>query len=634
VLVAGGGTAGAIAAIASAREGARTTILEAGTFLGGIGTGGGIHVYYFGVTGGLQDEVDDRMHAIRSLFGPAGGVRGFHPIAKRVVLQQMAHEAGVECVFNTTVTGAVVEAAPSVLPATGKELVRRPITGVVGAGPDGNATYRAKVVIDSTGDGDVAFMAGQSFAFGREKDTLPHAYSQSCGKLDVDGKSIIINFDAGYCDPSDVEDLTRARRVGVAHLWKDSFTDANRWTYIAPLLGLRSSRQIHGEVQLTLADQIASREFPDVVAYARSHYDNHAYDYENESDEAMLWVWMLGKWRRRIGSEIPYRALLPTQIDGLIVACRALSVSHDAHIPVRMQRDMQRIGEAAGIAAALCVQQQVVPRELPIGDLQAKLVESGALGMRRNPELPEPGASAVHRPYSLTPGLPARPVDEWIADLDGEQPRNAIWPLYRHQEDALPLLVESARELDTDKGLWSSIALAMMEQPEAAPGLIKCVSERRGEIADGNKAAPIWQGAIVLLGRIRSPDGVPALIHVVEDPSTPHGPLVAAVRALGQIGDRAAVRVIESMLERSDLPLDRPLQVSYVRQQEKRDRPSPEVTENAAYELELTAAEALARLGTPRPDIIRPHLADPRAYVRRFARRVQSVPAVEPPGGE
>ncbi|MEM7538877.1 MAG: FAD-dependent oxidoreductase, partial [Chloroflexota bacterium] len=105
VLVCGGGTAGAVAAIASARQGAQTTVLEAGSFLGGIGAGGGIHTYYHGISGGLQDEVDQRVHALTALFGGTRHVRGFHPIVKRIVLQQMADEAGVTTIYHKTGVG-------------------------------------------------------------------------------------------------------------------------------------------------------------------------------------------------------------------------------------------------------------------------------------------------------------------------------------------------------------------------------------------------------------------------------------------------------------------------------------------------------------------------------------------------
>ncbi|NQT51354.1 FAD-dependent oxidoreductase, partial [bacterium] len=162
VVVCGGGTGGAFAAIAAARQGASTVLLDAGTSLGGVGTGGGIHSYYHGVKGGLQDEADTFLEELTPLFGPPEKVNGFHPWAKQVVLELMAAEAGVEIAYDTMVTGVRTAPVPSALPAAAgdrSEAVRR-ITGVVGAGPEGNALYEAKVFVDGTGDGDVAAMAG------------------------------------------------------------------------------------------------------------------------------------------------------------------------------------------------------------------------------------------------------------------------------------------------------------------------------------------------------------------------------------------------------------------------------------------------------------------------------------------
>src|SRR5690606_19763761 len=87
VAVAGAGTAGAVAGIAAARQGAQVVVFDPLPFAGGIGSGGGIHTYYFGVKGGLQDEVDQRTRAIMPLFGPVQQVRGFHPDTKKFVLE-------------------------------------------------------------------------------------------------------------------------------------------------------------------------------------------------------------------------------------------------------------------------------------------------------------------------------------------------------------------------------------------------------------------------------------------------------------------------------------------------------------------------------------------------------------------
>ena len=613
VLVVGGGTAGALAGIAAAREGARTTLLEACTFLGGIGSGGGIHSYYHGIPGGLQDEVDARMRETTPLFGPVNKAPGFHPETKKVVLQQMAEEAGVKLVFDTTVTGVEVEDLPTDLPSkgTGRRASRR-IRGVVTAGPEGGAAYRAAVVIDSSGDADVAFMAGAPFTYGRETDSLPHAYSQAAGVLDGEGRLRIVNFDAGYCDPTDVEDLTRARRLGLKHFERDHYAEEHRLVYIAPLIGLRSSRHIVGDYRLTLADEIVSREFPDVIAYAKSHYDNHALDYANESDEAMLWVWLLGHWRTPIGCEIPYRCLLPQSVEGLLVACRALSVTHDAHNQLRMQRDMQRLGEAAGIAAALSIRQKVTPRQLPLEELQQKLLQTGALGQRKAPELTAGELPAIHAPEALPAALPLLPVDQLAQELENDNPRAAVWPLCRYGEDAIPALRNALASDKPDTRFWASVGLAMLNQPESASALIERVRARENDRTDSLRIAPTWYGAMVLLGRLGDRNAVPAISDVLQDSSVELDALIAAVRALGRIGDPAGIAAVEKLMERGDLPVTRTLSSG----------PVNRVVEDARWQIDLAAAEALARMGTARPDLVEPYVEDERAYVRRYANRI------------
>ena len=660
VVVCGGGTAGAFAAIAAARQKARTLLLEAGTCLGGIGTGGGIHCYYHGVPGGLQDEADRRLAALAPLFGPPDKVAGFHPEAKKVVLEQMAAEAGVEIVYNTLITGAQTDPAPSPLPARKGEdaAPARRLRAVVAAGPEGNALYQATAFVDATGDGDVAAMAGAEFTFGRATDGLPHAYSLAAGRLSPEGKLLVTNFDAGYCDPTDAVDMTRARCRALTHYWREQFDPTCRLLYIAPVLGLRNSRQVVGDCRITLADQIAGRQFPDVIAYAYSHFDNHAFDYENESDEAMLWVWLLGNWSRPIGCEVPYRALLPAGVEGLLIGCRALSMTHDAHNQLRMQRDLQRVGEAAGIAAALAALRGITPRELSVEAVQAILLTTGALGPRERRKLPAShtpkqglgvapaGADSeetrVPRPNSfgrvgdaavpvaaptgelhdtswLPPQPPALPLAERIGQLGTDKTQEATWDLIRRGDDAVPLLLEALKAAKPAVRFWASVALAMRHCPQATPELRAAVADRRSDLPEGHKAVAVWKSAIVLLGRIGDREAVRTLCTILDDPKADLDVLVATVRALGRIGDPAAVPALARLAARKDLLTERTFQVSV-------PGASP-VTEDARWQVDLAAAEALARLGSPRPDLVALHASDERACVRRYARRVAELSA-------
>ena len=586
VLVVGGGTGGAFAGIAAGRQGAKVTLLESSPLLGGIGAGGGIHIYYHGITGGIQDQVDDRTHQLAVEFGANKRLVGFHPDAKQIALQELCEAAGVDLVFRTTLMGARaaggrVEAAET-------------------AGPLGAVVYPAKAFVDGTGDADLAAMAGAQFTLGREKDEVAHHFSQACQFLNANGAIALANFDAGYVDATDVTDLTRARRLGLKHLWReDGFTPENRMLTISPLLGLRQSRQVIGDYILTLDDQISGRHFPDVVSYARAHYDNHAFDYENESDEAALWVWMLGAWHDRIESEVPYRCLLPTGVEGLLIACRALSLTHDAHMMFRMQRDIQRIGEAAGTAAALAAKAGITPRALDIRVLQEALMASGALTTK--PIIQEHAGS----------------LEEWAAQLDSDQPKEAVWRLAHAGEDALPALRAALAGPSERARFWAAVALGFQGSPDAVPELLRCLSQRADAKPEGYRTAPFWQGAAVLLGRIGDPQSVPEICRLLHEPGGSLDALLTAIRAVGRIGDPSAVPALQEMLARPDLPNERTFQVSTAGR--------GTVTDDARWQVDLAAAEALALLGAPNAALAEKHRGDPRAYVRRYAERVRQM---------
>ena len=608
VLVLGGGTGGAIAAVAAGREGAKTTLIEASPALGGIGTGGAIHSYYYGVNGGIQDEVDERVKNLTPLFAGKWGVRGFHPSVKKLVLQQMAEEAGVDILLNTVVCGVLrggvtiqrkVETGTSIAISSEKKEEMNKLLGVIAVGTEGISAYGAKAFIDSTGDGDVAVMAGAPFIIGREKDNLPHAYSQSSGRLDKDGNLIHNNFDAGYVDTSDVEDLTRGRRLGINQYWREKFTDDNRLLYMAPIIGIRQSIQIIGEYQLTLADEIAGRRFEDAVSFTMAHYDNHCHDYESESDEAALWVWALGNWQARIGCEVPYRCMLPKNVDGLLLACRALSMTYDAHMEFRMQNDIQRIGEVAGVAAAMAAKKGISPREIDVKELQAILKETGILDEKYRPK------PAIQERRTLE--LPS------TSELDAEEAKELVW-ISSQRDPQSALALKSMLSSDNPHLRFrASAALAWHGFDDGVPELLNCVVERREEETEGRRNVPLWQAAITFLGIAKDKKAVPTLIGVLEDEAAGLDALIGAVRSLGRIGDESAIPALRNFLKRENLPTQRVMNSGM------------RTVEDAKWQVELTVAEALSQLNAPVNEvrqIIEPYLNDQRAYVRRYAKKL------------
>ncbi|MCS7252585.1 MAG: FAD-dependent oxidoreductase [Armatimonadota bacterium] len=607
IAVIGGGTAGAIAAIAAAMEGANAKLLEWGTLLGGMGTAGAIHTYYYGVKGGLQDEIDERVDSLSKLFAGGGSFVGFHPEAKKVVLTKMAFESGVDLKFLTLAVGALAQQAGDV----------KRLKAIEAVGVDGSFTLRAHSFIDCTGDGDVAALCGAEFILGRDSDGLLHAYSQPAGILDSGGRLSFINIDAGYVDPTDLMDMTRARRQGIRHYWRERFTEGNRLLYIAPLMGIRQGRHIIGDYQLTLIDEIVGRKFDDVVSYTWAHYDNHSFDYENESDEAIFWTWVLGQWGKRIGCEVPYRCMLPKGIDGLLVACRAISLTVDAHHEFRMLRDMQRLGEVAAVASVLALKRGLTVRSIDIPELQNQLRQRGLLG--DGEVIPNPLSLRLPDKVRCSPEtalkeLPQDALEECERALYSENPEEAVWVLAHDGEGARGILQRALQSDSPKLRFYAAAALAMLGFDDGADELIACVSERRGKLHEGMKAAPVWIAAITMLGRLRCKAAVPVLIEVLKDASAPLDALIASVRALGKIGDESACDELLKLLKRSDLPTQRQMQVSV--------GTIEPVVEDARWQIELATAEALAKLGKPVPESAKRHIDDERAYVRRYARRI------------
>ncbi|OGV52127.1 MAG: hypothetical protein A2017_19690 [Lentisphaerae bacterium GWF2_44_16] len=605
IIVCGGGTAGAVAAIAAGKQGQKTKLIEASVCLGGIGTAGAIHVYYHGVTGGIQDEIDRRVSELDALYAPDKMKRGFHPEVKKTVLLEMALEAGVSIEFESMLTGTETDSVEQHLPAGKSERADRKIKSVITNNLSGVNRHTAEVFIDSTGDADLAALAGCRYSLGRDTDAVPHSYSQPSDSI-IEDKSIKENnFDMGYCDPTDPWDMTRARIIGLRHYQNASFADEKRAFALAPLLGLRNSRLIYGKYRMTLADQIKASEFPDVIGYSYCHYDNHALDYENESDEAMIWVWCLGNWHARIGCEIPYRSLLPENIVNLLVACRAMSLEFDAHNQLRMQRDMQRIGEAAGIAAAISCRDKKYPTEIDVKKIQEKLFESGALKNKEN---------NYH-------------WDGWKPEnLFALQMKNNLLASGENMTD----IVKSAYDLKTLKNKLDSdkaeekynaaLKLALANDEKARKVLLDCIKERCPIKTEGYKTAEMWKPAMMLAGMLKIKEAIPLLNEVINDETSDQAALIAAMKALARLGEKASAPLIEKMLKRDNLPSIQTFQRS--------SGHMPVVEENSLWKLELAAVECLSGLGVKRPDIIERYIDNESAVIRRSALRIKEKTGV------
>lgn len=362
VVIVGGGTAGCLAAIAAADEGAAVLVIERDNALGGVGTRAGLHMYHWGSQGGYQDVLDHECREMTKLFGVKAD--GFSPDIKRVVLARSFQQRNIKVMFQTILCDAVRQ--------------EDQIKSIRVSCPDGVYDVTASIYIDATGDADLTALVDGKFSEGRERDGLYHPLSFVPRFIDERWTSKFINIDGGWVDSSDPTDISRAL-VDTRESIRAIYNKVGRLLSIAPQIGIREGRHIEGVYKISMDDYISDRTYPDTIVRTYSHYDNHARDFGNENDHNQIWVVLLGLLKVPLYGDIPYRSILPRDISNLLVTGRAFSAHRDVFAGMRMQRDMQKLGEATGVAASLAVHHNTNAHEINVAELQQKLLLRGVL---------------------------------------------------------------------------------------------------------------------------------------------------------------------------------------------------------------------------------------------------------------
>ena len=442
VLIVGGGPAGVCAAIAGARCGAETLIVEQGNCLGGMATRGLVAPFMtcYDTTGeimvirGIFKEIVDRMVALGGAIHPREVRAGtpfsawitaghdhltpFDAETMKFVLDQMCDEAGVKVMYHSTLIDPILKG--------------NRITGIRVLNREGIARIGAKVVIDATGDGDVAARAGVPCTFGNPelgkvqpatlffhinnvdspkliKDVEAHLHefrkvngvsyralhwrveqAEAAGEWDIARKSVNIYRGvredewAVNCtrianvDSTSTESLSAAEKEGrrqvqellnFFHKYVPGCENATIKSS-ASTLGIRESRHVQGEYILTADDLLQGVVPDDSILCASNSVDVHGRGGANTTEYKTV---EKGQWYG-----LPLRSLIPLQVDGLIVAGRAISASSDAAGAVRVMPPCMAMGHAAGITAALAALGGTTPRSIDANEVRAILLQQGA----------------------------------------------------------------------------------------------------------------------------------------------------------------------------------------------------------------------------------------------------------------
>jgi hypothetical protein len=392
VIVAGGGPGGFIAALAAARSGADTLLIERYPFLGGNGTAGLMTCY----NGFRNQRPPEALQTVKGI--PAeyiaeivrlGGIAdadnypkqvphdvtrgdipycvGFDPEAARVAALNMVKKEGVKLRLHSLVVGPMLDGSR--------------VTGVVVESKSGRQAIAADIVIDATGDGDIAARAGAPFAgparTGDRMDMslmyrlggLPPTIKDSYGGIRIGDR--VVKWGPGFGgDGLDVENLTRAEMETRLKLWeqiqqmrKEPGMESVYLLQTATGIGVRETRRILGEYVVTEQDAINGTRFPDVIAISSNpmpSYHGKRFFFNHE------------------GFDIPYRSLVPKKVESIVLTGRCISCEQAPFQSARSMAPAMAIGHASGCAAAMAAKSNTPPRKLDVKALQKLLLSQNA----------------------------------------------------------------------------------------------------------------------------------------------------------------------------------------------------------------------------------------------------------------
>jgi succinate dehydrogenase/fumarate reductase flavoprotein subunit len=400
VLVVGGGPAGIGAALGASAQGVTTLLIENHSFFGGVAAWGmGMQINQMRPGGKARSRLHEKLIEKVTAYGDQAVRFGSHEIWCNVEYLKVAvldalDEAHCRYLVHVRAVDALVE--------------NNRVAGVVMGTKEGLVSVRAKAVVDCTGDADVAFYAGAETMKDSEALmpmtlglTLTHIDARQVLPADVEqamhrarsrhplipsgfievkqvahSASWWVNHagtaDLGRVDPTDLQQRTHAecwsRRQALAMVQALRESDKPalqqiEWAGAGPQVSVRESRRIKGVYAITEEDAMSGRSFEDAIAWRSGYLDQGG---QKE-----------GKYVKMRVHDVPYRALLPAKLDGLLVAGRCISATHAGAAAGKSMGNCMATGHAAGLAAALCARQGCVPRELKVAALQDRLRADG-----------------------------------------------------------------------------------------------------------------------------------------------------------------------------------------------------------------------------------------------------------------
>lgn len=422
VVVLGGGPAGMAAAVAAARSGRSTLLVERYGFLGGMGTAAGVtnfcglHANVHGdirqVVHGVADDLLQRIAALgglnqpHALFGKTVA-QAYDTAAYKIAADDLLLSAGVEILFHALAAGVVMD-------------TDRRVQALLVETKSGRRAIVGRTFIDASGDGDLAAWAGAPYdkgdghgnmlypstmfrlngidpqRAGKAWEVIPGLMLQAEaeGRYKFPRKTPIVrpqksgiewrvnltqlaNREGNAMDGTDARELSEAEVLGrrqiasVAGFLREvpGFEDSYI-VDIAPQVGIRETRRVRGQYQLTESDVLDCASFDDTIGVNGWPLELHL-----KGDVEFRWPKIP---ESRGFNHLPYRMTVPQGLDNVWIAGRCASMSHEAQSAARVTGACFVMGEAVGIAAGLSLKDKVNADAIDVPALQAVLEKNGA----------------------------------------------------------------------------------------------------------------------------------------------------------------------------------------------------------------------------------------------------------------
>lgn len=585
LVVVGGGTTGAPAAVGAVRNGVRTLVVELLHELGGVQTAGMITGYYYGYQRGFTKEIDTGVKA-------TGRIRSQ---AKAEWYRKSIREGGGEIWFGSMAVGAYLEGTK--------------LRGVVVVTPDGQrGIIRSKAVIDASGNADIAAAAGEPTEFYTPEELIGQGVGMAVIRLGAGGH----NNDFSMVDDRDASDLCF---FGL----RTRLMTEDGWD-VSQLVNSRERRRMVGVFQISVLDYLTARSYPDTINQHRSRFDLHGQASHDFFSTKAIRV----ANHVTLDANAPYRALLPKTTDGLLVVALGMSATRDAMAILRMQPDLQNQGYAAAYAVALALKEGCELRNIPVKALQKHLFEVGNI------------------PESVLTETDSYPISDMMLKLathDLMMGYGNVAFLFADPERSVPLLQDRYRELGThSSGINDEVRLiyahmlAVLGDRTGEDELVEWVQTHGwgDKWTPGHEAGGNRMGTYILaLGRAKSAKAVPAIIERGTEKCgggklTPSAYVSRIIAIAAQaIGD-------PSMADLLALMLDCPGVSGHATAMSGEITPVPDYDSRSTYSQkekgdtvrELNLAAALYRLGDKEgkgEKILRAYADDPRGFYAHYA---------------